>query len=423
MSDFVDSGVSTEVGTTSAFDGSTTSTAVPQTATPVQTNNAGETAQVGELAHANPPVESAAPPASAQPEDIPENDDDLQVLPEKERTPLLNQRARLRELNAQLGQLQPVNEWVSQRGGLEPIQADVQAVDGLLAQDVDTRFQAYTYLASQDATAWSRIRDDFANDPDFQAYVDQIRGFDPSAQQAQQMQGIARPEDLARELTPVYDHIASTNPELREELDLMRPAVRDHILKQQASELQREMAQAKAAQAERFQQIEQYKGKTYQNVRTVATQAVTSLFPNQPELAQMVVNAAESALYSSSDGAALWGEITALIDRGQIRAVSEKLPQLIAKAQTLTKGMADKVTGMADKARQLDELMRLVGPDGQTDLQQLAQQIQKLRGGGGREPRPGVAPPATPVNNTPVPGQSGRYDPANIIALHPLHRR
>src|SRR5262245_60486236 len=117
---------------------------VPQTTTGAELNSNAETQ-----------TESAAPPAAGQ--DVPENDDDLATLPETERTPLVNQRNRIRELNKWRTGAEPVTTWVDQRGGLQNVQADAQMVDQLFSPELETRQQFYESIHSQDPVAFDRL--------------------------------------------------------------------------------------------------------------------------------------------------------------------------------------------------------------------------------------------------------------------------
>src|SRR5262245_35825185 len=72
--------------------------------------------------------QSAAPPAADQ---IPENDDDLANLSETERTPLINQRNRIRELNKWRTEVEPIKTWVDQRGGMDYVRSDAEMLDKL----------------------------------------------------------------------------------------------------------------------------------------------------------------------------------------------------------------------------------------------------------------------------------------------------
>src|SRR5262245_59119969 len=91
-------------------------------------------------------IESPAPPAA---DAIPENDDDLANLSETERTPLLNQRARLRELNKWRTGAEPVMSWVEQRGGIDNLRSDAEMVDKLFSPNIEERKQFYASLHSQ----------------------------------------------------------------------------------------------------------------------------------------------------------------------------------------------------------------------------------------------------------------------------------
>src|SRR5262245_41413733 len=314
-------------------------------------------------------VESPAPPAAAG--DVPENDDDLASLSETERTPLVNQRNRIRELNRWRTEAEPIKTWVDQRGGMDYVQSDVQLVDQLHSENLEDRQQAYATLF-QDSSAFERVKTDFVTDPTIQREVwansDPQEVLEYLRQLGHLPQGYGSnvdPAILATIPSELQEVFRSLPPEVQEDYAKMTDGMRNWNLRRDAqlyagqkAEQQRQQREQLAYQNTRDEAADQAKTKTYNDVRSIIQTALTEKIPGNDQATQFVLQVTETALYQSPEGAALWNELDAHIDRGEMRAVREKLPLLIAKAKAIATQNAVWLNERESKARQFDELMR-----------------------------------------------------------------
>ena len=399
-------GVSTEGGAPSA---ASDSPVVPQT-----TQSAEVDSGVGTPPASGADV-SAAPPAADS--GIPENDDDLASLSETERTPLINQRNRIRELNKWRTEVEPVKTWVDQRGGMDHIQADVQMVDQLFSPDLGTRQQFYQTIHSQDPAAFDRLIADVIDTPWVQERF--LQSIDPQTVISYAQQAGYLPQDsdadlavaatIPNELQRVWNSLPAA---VRADYGQMKPEMRNWNLQRDAKIYYAEQAERDRAQSERTEQAFQQKSKVYNDVRTIIQQALTEKIPGNQEAMNFVLQATETALYQSPEGAALWNELEHLIDTGQNRGLREKLPLIIAKAKQIATQQATWLNGMESKARQFDELMRLGSYD---DIIRYVNQVR----GGMKQPGPGTTPQPTNGHGGPRPELAGQYDRDNIMSYFP----
>lgn len=167
------------------------------------------------------------------------------------------------------------------------------------------------------------------------------------------------------------------------------------------------------AQREQFTQaVEERKQSTYQNVRSIVKDSLAKIFPNNERALNLVLSAAESELYSSPEGAALWEELEGLIENGEQRLLQAKMPQMIAKARAIATETAKYLNERESKARQFDDLMRLTTPEEIMRFITTARGSQTVMPAGSR-PTNGDRP------NMPDPSLAGKYEPANIISYFP----
>lgn len=430
MSDFESSGVSGSVSESGG--GADNSPSVPQTGIETDSNSQGETpVQDQQAQSAETEQTSAAPPAEPE---IPETDEDLANLSERERTPLVAQRQRLRELNKYQAEAEafktsvaPVADWVTQRGGGDPqaglalVQADTQMVDALFAPDPQDRRGFYEALRTQDPQAFDRLIDDvseadivrdkimqqLSNEQLMQIATERGLGLAP--------QDTDRPEDVPAE---VWNAMA---PQIREGFYDMTRAAQDWHLKDAAERQQwnteqqqaKQQAEAKATQAY-TQQVEKFKTETYTSIRSMVQQSLAQHFSNDKEGLNFVLNATETAVWSSPEGQALWGEIEALIEAGNERGFRQKMPLLVAQAKAVASKQADYFNGQQSKARQFDELMRLASQE------EILAYVARLRGGQ-KQPAPGTGLPRAngQRDSRPDPSKAGQYDRDNVKSYWP----
>jgi len=372
-------------------------------------------------------IEGAAPPAAGG-EEIPENDDDLSTLPETERTPLINQRNRIRELNKWRTEAEPIRSWVDQRGGLEYVQSDVKLVDQLFSENLEDRQQAYAALY-QDSGAWGRFMTDIVTDPTVQREV--LQNIDPQELLGYVQQSGLLPQGYGSNVDPailatipaeLQEVFRSLPPEVQQDYAQMSDGMRNWNLKRDAqlyqgqqAERQRQQREQAAYQNQRLQAAHEAKTKTYNDVRSIIQSSLAEKIPGNAQATQFVLQATETALYQSAEGAALWNELDAHIDKGEMRAVQAKLPLLVARAKAEAVKVATWLNDTQSKARQFDELMRL---GSQEDVLRYLAQLR----GGQKQPGPGTTP--TPTNGSvPKPELLGEYDRANILSYHPAHRQ
>lgn len=404
LEESTNTGVTPEVSATSAG-GDSGSPVVPQTAGAVDNSDPNTT------------VDGAAPPAA---DEIPENDDDLANLSEMERTPLVNQRNRIRELNKWRTGAEPVVNWAESRGGMERIQADAQMVDHLFSADLETRRQGYTAFQNEDPAAFDRLITDVIDTPWVQDRF--LERMDPQAVLDYAQRAGLIPDDV--QVDPAVS--ASIPNELREAWNLLPAAVRDEYsrmspdvrnwnLKRDAQIHNGQKAERERVQAERTHAINQQKTKVYQDVRSIIQSALAEKIPGSDEATSFVLDVTESAMLNDPECAALWNELSAHIEKGEGRSVREKLPLVIAKAKAIATQKASWLNERESKARQFDELMRKASQD------EILAYVAQMRGGM-KQPGPGSTP--APSNGSiPKPDAVGQYDRANILSYHPAHRQ
>lgn len=370
-------------------------------------------------------VDSSAPPAADQ---IPENDDDLANLSETERTPLINQRNRIRELNKWRTEVEPVKSWIDERGGMEYVQQDVKMVDQLFSPNLEDRQQAYATLY-QDSAAFERFMTDVTTDPGIQRRV--LDTINPQALLQYVEQSGLLPEGYGSNIDPAV--LATIPNELQEvfrslpigvqeQYAEMSADVRNWNLRRDAQLYQSQKAdqertqQARQAQQQARQQaVYEQKTKVYQDVRSIIHSALAEKLPGSDEGIGFVLNATEAALAQDPEGMALWNEIDSFIENGQMRELRQKLPLVIAKAKAIATQKAAWLNERESKARQFDELMRMGNQD------EMLAHVARMRGGM-KQPGPGGTP--QPSNgNVPKPDAVGQYDRANILSYHPAHRQ
>jgi hypothetical protein len=397
MEESTNTGVTTE-GSASSAAADSGSPVVPQT-TDAQVDSTAET-----------PIESAAPPAADQ---IPENDEDLANLSETERTPLINQRNRIRELNKWRTEVEPLKSWIDERGGLEYVRSDAELMDKLFSEKFEDRQQFYSNIA-QDSVAFERFMTDVATDPTVQREV--LNNMDPRellsyVQQAGLLPSNVDPAvraTIPNELQAVFN---SLPPAVQDEYALMAPEVRDWNLRRDAQLYNIQHAERQRQQQQRTHQAYEQKSKVYNDVRSIIQQALTEKIPGNDEATKFVLYATETMLYQSEEGAALWNELEAHIDGGEMRAVRQKLPLLVAKAKAIATQQAVWLNERESKARQFDELMRLSNYD------DIIKHVNQLRGGM-KQPGPGTTP--QPANgNVPKPDLAGQYARENVLSYFP----
>jgi len=408
LEESTNTGVSTGESATSAG-GDSGSPVVPQT-TGAEVDSNTETQ-----------VESSAPPAAGG-EEIPENDDDLSALPETERTPLINQRNRIRELNRWRTEAEPGRNWIDQRGGLEYVQSDVQLVDHLFSENLEDRQQAYATLF-QDSSAFERVKADFVTDPMIQREV--WANSDPQEVLEYLRQGGHLPQGYGSNVDPailatipaeLQEVFRSLPPEVQEDYAKMSDGMRNWNLRRDAqlyagqkAEQQRQQREQQAYQNQRMQAAHEAKTKTYNDVRSIIQSALAEKIPGNDQATQFVLQATETALYQSAEGAALWNELDAHIDKGEMRAVQAKLPLLVARAKAEAVKIASWLNDTQSKARQFDEMMRM---GSQEDILRYLAQLR----GGQKQPGPGTTPAPTNGNHMPKPELAGQYSRENILS-------
>ncbi len=390
------------------------SAVVPQTTTGADVNS--------DVAATTPGTDtSAAPPAADQ---IPENDDDLANLSETERTPLINQRNRIRELNKWRTEAEPIKSWVDQRGGMEHVRSDVEMIDKLFSENPEDRQQFYASLY-QDSGAFGRFMTDVVTDPMVQREV--LQNINPQELLQYVEQAGLLPQGYGSQVDPAV--LATVPNELQEvfrslplaiqdEYALMNPDVRNWNLRRDAqlynsqkAEQQRAQREQQQYQQQRAQAAYEAKAKTYNDVRSIIQQSLAEKIPGNDQATNFVLSATETMLYQSPEGAALWNELEAHIEKGEMRAVREKLPLLVAKAKQIATQQATWLNERESKARQFDELMRLSNYD------DIIKHVNQLRGGM-KQPGPGQTP--QPTNGAlPKPELAGQYARENVLSYFP----
>lgn len=410
---------STNTGVTT---GDSASSAPSESAVVPQTTGADVNSNTG--MEGTPPAstdESAAPPAADQ---IPENDDDLANLSETERTPLINQRNRIRELNKWRTDVEPVKTWVDERGGLDYVRQDVEMVDKLFSANVEDRQQFYAALY-QDQAAFGRFMTDVKTDPMVQREV--LQAMNPQELLQYVEQAGLLPEGYGSYVDPAI--LASIPQELQEvfrslptgvqeQYAEMTPDVRNHQLRRDAylhnsqkAERQRAQQQQQQQQQARMQAVNEQKTKVYQDVRSIIQSALAEKLPGSDEATSFVLNATEAALAQDPEGMALWNEIDSFIENGQMRELRQKLPLIIAKAKQIATQKAAWLNERESKARQFDELMTKVSQD------EILTYIQRVRGGM-KQPGPGTTP-APQNGHIPKPDMAGQYARENVLSYFP----
>lgn len=365
-------------------------------------------------------VDSSAPPAAA--DEIPENDDDLASLPETERTPLINQRNRIRELNKWRTGAEPVMSWVEERGGMEYVRQDAELVDKFYSSNVEDREQFYTALR-QDSAAFERFMTDVTTDPTVQRRT--LQAMNPQAVLDYVQQAGLLGDDYSSNVDP---SVRATIPaelqgawdalpaEAKEAYAQMAPGVRNWNLQRDAQLHQIQQADKQSRQQARQEAIHNHKAKVYSDVRSIVQSALAEKLPGSDEAVGFVLHATEAALAQSPEGIALWNEIDSLIENGQARELRQKLPLIIAKAKSIATEKAKWLNDRESKARQFDELMRM--GESVEDIMKYLNQVR----GGQRQPGQGTTPQPT-NGHVPKPDALGQFDRANILSYHPAHRQ
>lgn len=403
-------GVTTEGGAPSA---GSESPVVPQT------TSAADDSQFGGGENLQATDDSAAPPAAGQ--EIPENDDDLASLPETERTPLINQRNRIRELNKYRAGAEPVMSWVEERGGMDYVRQDVEMVDKLFSANPEDRMQFYEAL-SRDSSAFSRFWTDITTDTRVQRAA--LQNMDPQEVLRYVEQAGLLGDDytanvdpgvratIPQELQAAWDSLPA---EAKEAYAKMTPGVRNWNLQRDAQLNHIQQADRQSKQQARQQAVNDQKLKVYNDVRSILQSALAEKIPGNDEAVKFVLRATETALYDSPEGAALWNELQVHIENGETRELRAKLPLIIAKAKAVATQQAVWLNERESKARQFDELMRMVGQD------EILAYVARMRGGM-KQPGPGETP--KPNNGSvPKPELLGHFDRTNILSYHPAHRQ
>jgi len=364
---------------------------------------------------ANPTVPSGNEGSvDAGAEDSPANltDDELANIPDQWRDRFSSLHKGYKSLEADH---KPLKAWVDQRGGLDYVQTDVELMDKLFSENPDERREFYQGLY-QDSAAFERFMSDITTDPGVQAAV--LQNIDPN-ELLRYVEGMGLvpqnstvdPGVLATIPQDLQEVFRLLPPAVQEEYALMQPAIRDWNLKRDAQihySQQREQQQAKQA---RDEAAYQQKSKVYNDVRSIIQQSLTQIFPANEQAMNFVLSATETALYQSEEGAALWNELEAMVDRGNVRGIREKLPLIVAKAKSIATQQATWLNERESKARQFDELMRLSNYD------DIIAHVNRLRGGM-RQPSPGTTPQPN-GNGLPKPDMAGQYDPANVLSYFP----
>lgn len=389
--------------------------------TPTVETQQNEGLSQGEMTGAGtaPAVEGSAEPeidlASIQPEAITD---------EQARKAFIHMRQGLRDAEDYRNQWTSATDWVAQRGGLEPIQSDVQMMDGLFAGDFEARVENfYRPLAQQNPQVYERIMEDFSTVPDMQDKVLQLMGVSPEDLPSVK-DAIARGtwRDGAANASGAL--VELDDPNLRgvyNALGTVERRIADSLYGEELSAYLQDQGYRLAAQAYERQQaqqaqqaaIAQQKTATYQNVRGVVEKAVANLFPNDTNTVSLVLAGTEAELFGDAQGAALWAELERHIENGESRMVQAKLPQIIAKAQAIATKQAKGLSDMHEKARKFDELMRM------GNEQEIADYFRRVRGSG---QQPGQGVPVSSSNgrtSLPKPADAGKFDPANVLSYFP----
>lgn len=365
------------------------------------------------------PVAENVGGADAGAESLPVTEEELAQAPEQWRDKFTSLLKGYKSLETDH---KPLKSWVEQRGGLEYIQTDVEMVDRLFSPNLEDRQQAYASLY-QDEAAFGRIFEDFVTDPDVQRaalqnidpqtllrYVEDA-GLLPQGYGSQVDPAVLATipnelQDVFRSLpTAVQEDYAAHSPELRN-WNLRRDA---QLYNSQRAERERAQREQQHYHEQRAQAAYEQKSKVYNDVRTIIQQALAEKIPGNEEALKFVLNATETSLYQSPEGAALWNELETHIDTGNVRELRQKLPLIVAKAKQIATSTATWLNGMESKARQFDELMRLSNYD------DIIRYVNQLRGGM-KQPGPGTTPAPTNGNHMPKPELAGQYDRDNILS-------
>lgn len=427
MSDFVSSGVTGSVSESGGV--ADNSPSVPQTGIETSSNSQGESLDLQQPQGQETEANNEAPAAEIE---IPENDDDLAHLTEQQRTPLIAQRLRLRELNASAkeheafkAQAEPVTNWIAERGngdfelGWQQVQSDQQHIDALFSPEKETRETFWNYIASQDQEAGKRIFQDVVSDPYVINEVAQGLTNDQIVTLAE-TRGLSlanagmddRPEDVPADVWNAM------SPEIREGFyDMTRKAQDWHIAdaqaraqaaKTQQAQWQQQQRQARQAAEAR---TEQAIGNAYTTVRSAVEKSIASLYPNNPDAVNDILSITEQMVDKDPAASAVWGEIQAHIREGQMRQVQLKLPDLIGKAKAIATKVNERHNTVHSDARRWQELMR------QASEKEILDYVQRVRGGQ-KAPQPGTGTTVTSNGNSrlPNPDKAGQYSRENIAS-------
>lgn len=181
----------------------------------------------------------------------------------------------------------------------------------------------------------------------------------------------------------------------------------------QRSEADRHQREQQAFASQREQAVEETKQSTYHSVRNIVKESLAKIFPGNEEAQNLVIAAAESRLYSSEEGAALWNELEGFIEGGETRLLQAKLPQMIARARAIATETAKYLNERESKARQFDELMRMASPE------EIMRYLTQARGAQTVMPAGSKVASNGNLSNMPDPTLAGKYEPANILSYWP----
>lgn len=352
-------------------------------------------------------------------------EEELQQAPEQWRDKFKSLLGGYKSLEADH---KPLKTWIEERGGLEYVQQDAEMVDKLFSSNVEDRQRFYQNLA-QDSAAFERILTDFVTDPMVQERA--LQNMDPQALLAYVERAGLLPQGYGVDIDPAVlatipnefqEVFRSLPPGVQEDYGKMSADLRNWNLRRDAqlynsqkAEQQRQQREQQQYQQQRAQAVQEQKAKVYNDVRSIIQQSLASIFPGNDQATNFVLSATEAALYSSPEGAALWGELESMIDNGQARGLREKLPLIIAKAKAVATQQAQWLNERESKARQFDELMR------KASQEEILAYVNQMRGGM-KQPSQGTTPQPT-NGHVPAPEKVGQYSHENILAYHPLHQR
>lgn len=445
MSDFVDSssGVSESAQGSASSADSSASVAPAESANsnpsvPAETSGTSDSTLLGTQPIVQEGAATAPPPEAELP--VYDQIDPQSLADEKARNAFIAMRQGLKDTETFKTQHEPVVAWIDERGGFEPIKADVELVDRLYATDPQERNQFYTSLYEQSPAAYTRLVDDFATVPKVQEKVLEQLGVTPEnlGQFQKWMESGAwkegEPEapaealvnnDTLREIQhPALQQLYKELPQWKRNIadGLYGNDLNEYLAEQYQTHEQAkaETAKVQAENAAKIEaakaQVAQQKERVYQNAWSMVENAVKEIFPDasDAESVDFVMSTAKAKLYETPEGAALWNELERHIEDGDRREVEKKLPLMISKAKVIAQERAKWLNGQASKARQLDEIMRAAESGSPQDVMAT---LQRLRGSQAVT-RPGTQPTGNQQKGPP-PKEAGRYERANVLSYWP----